>query len=206
MRLLSGFQSHFSTTPSWAFHCICLLDGCSGLMERFLPLANSTWSLSGLHTTANTLLSTVASVLRSCPLRLHTLITPSSPAVASALPSCDHRREITAPRWASGTLFSRRPFLANVLKDPSVHETANRSLPLMLRLDAHGIQCRSVTNASTLPTLPWASPCMSHRQKSLSSLALTSSLATFQPTAVTRAVCTGCAACVTRSFMAPAPC
>jgi hypothetical protein len=54
-------------------------------------------------------------------------MSPSSPAVASDAPSCDHRTTVTAPWWADGSFFSTRPVCEMSLKEPSVHPTTKMS-------------------------------------------------------------------------------
>jgi hypothetical protein len=54
IRLLTMLQSTDMTTESCAFHVSCLRSTCMDLMLNSLPLENSSWSLSGAHTTLYT--------------------------------------------------------------------------------------------------------------------------------------------------------
>mmetsp|Transcript_25987 Transcript_25987/g.65068 ORF Transcript_25987/g.65068 Transcript_25987/m.65068 type:complete len:212 (+) Transcript_25987:1884-2519(+) len=185
---LRADQSQRSTTPSCAFHRSVLLPGFTGLMKSSLPLPNRTWSPSGPHARQYTAASRCSRVDRSIPLRPHTLSAPSSPTVASAVPSAFQRTEMAAPRCAS-TDFSTRPPRETILNVPSEQDAANTSLPATVLLLAPGNHCISVTYPSMSHTLPPASPFMSQRHTVWSSLHEYSSLNAFHPTAETSSWC-----------------
>lgn len=69
----------------------------------------------------------VASLLRKFPDLDHCLTIPSSPAVASAVPSKFHATAVTAPVCAFGTNFSKRPVPDTIRNEPSQHDIQNTS-------------------------------------------------------------------------------
>mmetsp|Transcript_80523 Transcript_80523/g.130509 ORF Transcript_80523/g.130509 Transcript_80523/m.130509 type:complete len:252 (-) Transcript_80523:401-1156(-) len=105
---LTAFQSTLSTVPSCAFHMSCFACGCSGLIITSLPDEKHRELESGDQARLYTDESVCASVERSMPERDQILTTPSSPAVAIAVPSWFHLMAITAPLCAS-TFFSTLP-------------------------------------------------------------------------------------------------
>ena len=68
-------------------NCVCRALGWIDLITRSLPHVMRMWSELGPHASAYVGDSNVASVERSMPERDHTLTNPSSPAVATAVPS-----------------------------------------------------------------------------------------------------------------------
>mmetsp|Transcript_38252 Transcript_38252/g.94005 ORF Transcript_38252/g.94005 Transcript_38252/m.94005 type:complete len:242 (+) Transcript_38252:1723-2448(+) len=154
-RLFTEFQSTLSTVLSCARHVSCFAWGWRGLMMISLPQVKHTAFESGLQASEYTDDSSCASVDLSIPLRDQILTTPSSPAVAMAVPSLLHLIETTAPLCAS-TFFSMRPLRSTRKKVPSEHDMANISL--CCRLLPDGNQCKSVGHASRLVTVPWPSP------------------------------------------------
>ena len=145
-----GDQSTASTAPSCAFHRIVLRPpGSADFTYRSLPHPAATASHEGDHEMAWMACWSCSSTARSMPFLPHVFSAPSSPHVASAVPSGFHRRETHAPRCASGTCRSTRPPLVRIRKDPSEKEHANTSLPPVdpPPLPA-GNQCMSVTYPS----------------------------------------------------------
>eukprot|EP00964_Phaeocystis_antarctica_P014760 scaffold8150_cov72-Phaeocystis_antarctica.AAC.5 len=128
-----------------------------------------------------------ASCARNMPVRLHDLTSPSSPQVASDVPSLLQRSAVTAPWWA-GTDFSIRPVFEMSLKLPSVQPTTKRSDPLLPACTV-GYHSRSVQQLSTSMSCACGSPSTFHCQIVLSSATLSRSLDPDHETPVANSLC-----------------